>query len=301
MLMDKQSTLGIIELNRRDVQRNHYFALTLLEKLNEAHGHETDPDVQLSLQLSNSLAQFYFYANYDASIDISSRAIEGFGATGNTTFVVMHLNLLGASYTALKKNKEAEAYYNKAISLAGNEPSVAHVLVNIYQQMTENNMKPGGDLNEALKYTGKSLELLNKYPRPVLKYRVFLQLGNIHCDKGDYPLALSYFDRALAGFSDDYEYLLMSLTYISMGRCHLVNNELGLAKRQLLEGLKLGDKAGQPENCALNNLYLAQVYQKENNMEEAAKYASVAQHLAKGINDSHLMAEAEKIIAAAPI
>jgi len=294
--MDKQSTLGILELNRRDIQRNLHFALTLLEKLNEAHAHDTDPDVQLSLQLSNSLAQFYFHANYNASIDISSAVVERFGAAGSVSFVVMHLNLMGAAYTVLKKHKEAGECYNRALSLAGNEPNFAHLLVNIYQQMTESSIKTD-DLETALAHAEKSLEILTQFPRPVLLYRVYLQMGNIYCGKSEFEKAMTFFNKALQGFTEDFELLLMSLTYISMGKCSLMNDDLDLAKKYLLEGLQLGDKAGQPENCALNNLYLAQVYQREKNMEEAAKYASMALHLARQIDDSALIANVEKIMA----
>ena len=162
--------------------------------------------------------------------------------------------------------------------------------------MTENCLQQEGASDKALEYTDRSLELLDTYPKPILLYRVFLQRGNIYADQGKYEIAMDYYEKALTGFAEDYELFLMATTYIAMGRCHLRNNELELAKKHLLEGLKLSDKAGQPQNTVWNNLYLAEVYQKENNISEATSYAHIARHIAESINDTDLMAEADKIL-----
>ena len=294
--MTKRDKLKLLEINRQDIQRNIEYARRFLRDFDQANQKETNADVQLSLQLNRSLAEFYSHANYNACIDISSAALERYGATGDPYFVITHLNILGGAYTTLKQYQEAEAYFSKAIALASNEPSYAHLLVNIYQQITENCLQQEGAMDKALEYTDKSLELLNEYPKPILLYRVFLQRGNIYSDQGRYEIAVDYYDKALAGFAEDYELFLMATTYIAMGRCHLKNNAVGLAKMNLLEGLKLGEKAGHPENTVWNNIYLAEVYQRENNIKEATNHANVARHIAESIKNVSLIAEADKIL-----
>lgn len=141
--MTKRDKLKILEINRQDIQRNIEYARRFLKDFELAHQKETNADVQLSLQLNKSLAEFYSHADYDACIHISSLALERYGATGDPYFVITHLNILGGAYTILKQYPEAESYFSQAIALASNEPSYAHLLVNIYQQMTENCVQQG--------------------------------------------------------------------------------------------------------------------------------------------------------------
>ena len=294
--MTNRDKLKILEINRQDIQRNIEYARRFLKDFELTNLNETNADVQLSLQLNKSLAEFYSHADYNACIHISSMALEKYGATGDPYFVITHLNILGGAYSILKQYQEAESYFSKAIELARYEPSYAHLLVNIYQQITENCLQQEGAWDKALEYTDKSLELLDDYPKPLLLYRVFLQRGNIYFKMGRYEIALDYYDKALSGFAEDYELFLMATTYIAIGRCHLKDNELGLAKMNLLEGLKLGEKAGHPENTVWNNIYLAEVYLKENNIKEASNHANVARHIAESISSAELMAEADKML-----
>ena len=118
---------------------------------------------------------------------------------------------------------------------------------------------------------------------------------------GKYEIAMDYYDKALKGFAEDYELFLMATTYIAIGRCHLKSDELALAKMNLLEGLKLGEKAGHPENTVWNNIYLAEVYLKENNIREASNHANVARHIAESIKSADLIAEADKILMSASV
>jgi len=295
--MTKEYILELLATNRQQIQENSYYGLEFLEQQNKQLANETDEEVQLNLQFNNSLAQFYFHSNFRKSIEIALTVLNKYPGSTYYAAVGQLYSFTGACHTFINEFEKAEEYLTKALEYADKVIEEKPLLkVAVLQSLFENSFHGKQDPEKAVAFLKQALAVLIEHPEPARLCGCLLQLGLHYLEQADYATALSYLNRAEAGYEQNINLQNMAIVLCSTGRCYYKQGKLDLAEKSMLKALTICHKAATPDNTAFCNFHLAEVYVAQKNWLKALDHAQNSQVIFEEIDNQIQLQEVNKLL-----
>lgn len=143
------------------------------------------------------------------------------------------------------------------------------------------------EYDQALLYYTKSIEYANKIDGNGYLYEVSQNnIGNTYLKKGDYPTALSYFNKVLENKDVKHRNIGHYARVLSnKGYCKLLMEDTTNVVGYLNEGLRIRDSLGNKSGMVSSKIYLANYYVFKKDTVTATELAKEANFLAKEIRN----------------
>ncbi|MGB1268722.1 MAG: tetratricopeptide repeat-containing sensor histidine kinase [Flavobacteriaceae bacterium] len=195
-------------------------------------------------------------------------------------------NNLGSLYHDVRNYKKAEYFYKKSLNLSkkyNNYRCVAMSLTNLGQILSDRK-----ELDSALVFLDKSLrarELSKETYGIAITYDLF---GEVYYRKKEYNKALEYFNKSLLleRSHNDYKGAAISLVYI--GNAYVKLKKFNKAKKAGKEALVISEREDALESLIKATKLLRDVYQGQNNWEEAFKHEQYYTKLRDSIQNNKI-------------
>ncbi|WP_026776312.1 tetratricopeptide repeat protein [Polaribacter sp. Hel_I_88] len=141
--------------------------------------------------------------------------------------------------------------------------------------------------DSALVYHKKSKELRETIKNQAYLIQSLNNIGKVYEDKGNYTIALDYYERALSYDSIIIEYPKTRATLID-NRAHslfLLDKNKNSIEEDFLAALAIRDSLDDAYGKTVSYIHLAKFYGFQNNSRKAKYYTRQAEAIAKNIND----------------
>lgn len=181
---------------------------------------------------------------------------------------------IGINYRNNSYFDKAIIQHQKAISLASSSKDTLYWIRALNQQGT--NLRRVGDLNEALNFHYKALDLCDEYPdtsRVSRKNRVVSLngLGNVLLTMGNYEAAETMFRKALAGEKELGSLVGQAINYANIGSIYEHKDKLDSARTYYNKSMHRNAEAGNAIGIGLCYQYLGKLDEREGKMSSAEK------------------------------
>ena len=138
-----------------------------------------------------------------------------------------------------------------------------------------------GDIIKELEYYRKSLEIHESDPNKKVYVITLSNISNIHMTIHNYDQATTYLEMALEVSEEiDYNYGKIGALY-GLGYCQFCQHNFNIAKDYILKALNFSEIDNNIEFIIYSTHILASIYLKENDYDNAEKYAEECLQLAK--------------------
>ncbi len=146
------------------------------------------------------------------------------------------------------------------------------------------------DLDAALSYCHKALQLAQKLSRDEELSVVYVWLGFLYTQNNKYSEAIEYLHEGLILSEKLNAKGQLGSIYCNIGMCHDFLGEFNLGKEYYEKALKIFTELGDLRNMAINTGNLASVYNREGNKKKARELNFQALLYLEEINDEKFMA-----------
>jgi ABC-type sugar transport system substrate-binding protein/tetratricopeptide (TPR) repeat protein len=188
------------------------------------------------------------------------------------------LNTRGWVYRQMGRHKVAAGYYEQALEQAKDPLKVAAILNNVGYVYSLD-----GKYEAALQCCESSMNLRMEHKDYHGEGMSCATLGDIYRNKGDYPQAIDYFNKAIDIFKPEKDITWMSYTYSRRGAVKRLMDQLADARADLAESIALN----VPKELPWAYHVMGCVSWNEGRLDDALQLFERSQHAAKNSHDIH--------------
>lgn len=280
--MNAKQLLKQIETNRGLITTNSEHAYEHLQLLKNNYAHLINEEIELNIELSNSLVELHFNSNYQAAIDNSMAALERFKNSIFNKVVSIHLKTIGFCYAHTGEFDLAERYLLEAMSaLSANDADYISDKGHILFLLAMNLEFKEGSEDQALNYLIEAIELMDDKEYALKRANCLMGMGNIYNNKNDIPEALRCYRQAAEVFEDGYSLANMASVYSNIGNCYIKIQEFEQAEQYHLKSLDLRLKFSSPAEICISYFNLGVFYKAVNNFAKSDDYLHRAQKISE--------------------
>jgi tetratricopeptide (TPR) repeat protein len=264
--------LEILAINREQIQRNDRSAIEMLKLLNEDRAKIMDEHCLVSLELNNSMAQFYFQSGYKKAIENSLHIVDMYGHTPSV-YIAWHLWLVGHCQACMGKTEAADNYLNQALEVAHEQEIPNPILLHeIFHSLAMSSHIGKAGVDITLPYLRQSLEAIIDLDEKVRKANCLTGMGNVYLDNELPEKALPNYLKAAGIYEMQNDEQNSAMVYSNLGLCYLGLKDYTNASNYLSKALVFQVTSGSPEH--LGNTYhnLAVLGKEQKNASKAQYY-----------------------------
>lgn len=208
--------------------------------------------------------------NLNASLNYSSKALEGFETVGNKEEIAHVINNLGVVYQDQGEYDLALEHYEKSLKIRqqiGKKIGIAIALNNlgvVYQEK--------GQLDKALDYYQQSLKIRQELGNENFISTSLNNIGEIYQLKGQINVALDYYTRSLELREKLGNSQLIAFSLLSIGSAMLVQGKLNDAFEKFQRSLKLLKEVGNDINISESLFQLVLLAEEKRDYSQMRAY-----------------------------
>ncbi len=161
------------------------------------------------------------------------------GLAGRNEEASWYFKLAGDHAAALYANAEAMGHYRSSLVLGHRDPAGLNAAIGDLQTL-------GGEYGQAI----SSYETAASLCRPDALAGVEGKLGGVYLRRGDWQVAASHFEAALAGLADPGDLALRSSLHADLSLTAHRTGDADKAQEEAALALELGEEAGDPQSVA---------------------------------------------------
>lgn len=232
----------------------------------------------LSANIASIFSQLY---NYPVSISYYKKGLDFAGENINSK--IINLRGIGDVYANLSNYSKALEYYNKAkensasIKNVDLESSVDMSIGTLYFNIN----KPEKALETFLKVEERSNQISDPYLMEDLKFKI----GLCYTDLKNYKLAKEFYGNGLLISQTQQDIYYQILISGELAYSEYLNNNNVEAKKILIKSINQSNDYGYTQLSSVQNRYLGQILENENQIEQAKNHFIKAIDLAKQSKD----------------
>ncbi len=221
------------------------------------------------VKIFNSLGLTYKVANQlSKALNCYLIALEIAKTHKDSTWIINLNGNISNIYAQKSMYKESVSYLLNALSIAEgikNKDLMAGILLNL--GIIYYNQK---DYKSALIYFHKSLSIKKYMPNKELEIAmIYCNLGNIHADTKNFPLAISYYNMALKEYLKYNQEAQIADILGNIGSTYLDQKNYAEGMKYINQALDLNQKLNLKDGIVANQTYLLTLYNNTNNIAKA--------------------------------
>ena len=296
--MNAAQLLQQIKTNRDLILNNNMHAYEHLQMLKNDYKHLIDEQVSISLELNQSLADLYFYSNYEAAIKNSLAVLNKYPNSVHRSLINGHLKVVGRCYTGMGEFKLAEKSLLEALSFTTdltiehttNRADTLHALAMNQEMIEEGSAK-------SIAYLSEAIELLSNKEYAVRQANCKMGLGNVYNNAEKVEEALKYYTAAADTFEAHYVLSNMASAYSNIGNCHIKLHDLDKAEKFHQKAFELRLKFASPDDLSISYYNLAVVSKEKGDFDKAESFLIKSREILERIGNKPYLAEVNDRIA----
>jgi tetratricopeptide (TPR) repeat protein len=250
-------------------QGNYDSAIMYCEKASKIFlDHQDSLKYASSLDLLSSIHNEQ--GNYFLTVKYATEAAKLFHKYGDELREADALVKIGDGYDVQNDYHSAIQYYNQAIELY-QEHNDKH-WANFTTQKLASTYLALGKIQKADSIIDQSVIISDSLGAVQTLSEAYSIKGDIYFEKGDYDVALSYFERALASNKAASDSTFIATQFVSIGRCYQSLGMFEKARKSYLAVLPISLRMDVKENIRTIYFQLAEIYEQENNVGMSYSY-----------------------------
>ncbi len=237
----------------------------------------------------------YYQGKYPETINYWKQSLATFESINDSTGVANMLNNIGAVYNNVGDDARALELYLKSLKISeeiNDSLRLLTAMINIGLIY----LKKPATLDKAGQYSLEALRLSEKLGDLDAIGTASVNLGEVYFEKGDYPMALAFYEQSLEAFEKS-KTGNVPYTLSNIGKVYTKWGNYNEAIKYQQQAFDMAKKLDAKLDMTQTLLGLAGTYKQKGDIESAFAYFKQAQQMAQEIGATYELREAYKGLA----